>query len=197
MDVLVESCKGPTMRDTRGRMIDAAIAELQRRGLSGMSFTHVLARSGAARGAIYHHFPDGKAQMAAEAVKANGREFCGHLAALEAASPRGVVQSFFDGVRSAVEASAAGGGCAVAAVAMGSAGESDPLRAVAAASLSSWVDQLAERLLLAGMDHDAAFDLAQMMIAILQGAHVLCRAAGSIEPFDHAVRTLTVLLRNE
>ncbi|MUL77125.1 TetR/AcrR family transcriptional regulator [Mycolicibacterium sp. CBMA 226] len=184
------------MRDTRGRMIDAAIAELQQRGLAGMSFSDVLARSGAARGVIYHHFPGGKTQMAAEAAEANGREVCGYLAALDATSPRGVVESFIDGVRPAVEASAAGGGCAVAAVAVGSTGESDPLRVVAAATLSSWVDQLAERLASAGMDSDAASDLAQMLIAILQGAHVLCRAAGSIEPFDHAARALTALLQD-
>ncbi|WP_090364692.1 TetR/AcrR family transcriptional regulator [Mycolicibacterium fluoranthenivorans] len=185
------------MRDTRGRMIDAAIVELQQRGLSGMSFSDVLARSGAARGAIYHHFPGGKTQMAAEAAETNGRQVRGYLAALEATTPRGVVESFVHGIRPVVEASAAGGGCAVAAVAVGSAGESDPLRAVAAASFSSWADQLAERLASAGMDHNAASDLAQMLLAILEGAHVLCRAAGTIEPFDHAARALAALLHDE
>ncbi|MHA3023196.1 TetR/AcrR family transcriptional regulator [Mycobacterium sp. BMJ-28] len=178
-------------------MIEAAVAELQVRGLSGMSFSDVLARSGAARGAIYHHFPGGKTQMVAEAAQANGRQVRGYLAALEATTPRGVVESFLDGIRPAVEASTKGGGCAVAAVAVGSIGESDPLRAVAAASFSSWVDQLAERLVSAGMNHDAASDLAQMLIAILEGAHVLCRAAGSIAPFDHAARALAGLLPKE
>jgi prevent-host-death family protein len=40
-----------------------------------MSFTDILASSsGAARGAIYHHFPGGKTQLVAEAAQRNGAE---------------------------------------------------------------------------------------------------------------------------
>ena len=40
------------------------------------------------------------------------------------------------------------------------------------------------------MDPASASDVAQLMIATLEGAHVLCRAAGSIAPFDSAARAL-------
>jgi TetR/AcrR family transcriptional regulator, lmrAB and yxaGH operons repressor len=60
--------------ETRTRMIDAALDSLRHRGVSGMSFTEVLERSGAARGAIYHHFPGGKNQLVAEAA---ARRMCG------------------------------------------------------------------------------------------------------------------------
>ncbi len=59
---------------TRVRMINAAVELLQRRGVAGMSFSDVLAASGAARGAIYHHFPRGKEQLAAEAAARHGRD---------------------------------------------------------------------------------------------------------------------------
>ena len=36
-----------------------------------MSFTEILDASGAARGAIYHHFPGGKTQLVAEAAAAS------------------------------------------------------------------------------------------------------------------------------
>ena len=58
------------LSDTRTRMIEATVEALQRQGVAGMSFTGVLAASGAARGAIYHHFPGGKAQIVAEAAAA-------------------------------------------------------------------------------------------------------------------------------
>jgi TetR/AcrR family transcriptional repressor of lmrAB and yxaGH operons len=35
-----------------------------------------------------------------------------------------------------------------------------------------------------------------MLIALLEGAHVLCRAAGTVEPFDQAARTATALTRS-
>ncbi|MEU3069077.1 hypothetical protein ABZ712_19585 [Streptomyces sp. NPDC006906] len=40
--------------------------------MQGMSFTDVLTQSGAARGAIYHHFPGGKNQLATEAAVQHG-----------------------------------------------------------------------------------------------------------------------------
>ena len=59
---------------TRIKMIDATVTALQRRGVAGMSFTDVLASSGAARGAIYHHFPGGKTQIVTEAAARNGQD---------------------------------------------------------------------------------------------------------------------------
>jgi TetR/AcrR family transcriptional repressor of lmrAB and yxaGH operons len=181
--------------DTRARMIDAAVGELQERGVTGMSFTDVLARSGAARGAIYHHFPGGKAQLVAEAAEANGHQVRDHIATLPVPSPTAVVQAFCEAIRPVIAASSRGGGCAVAAVTVGSNVDQDRLRRVATSAFASWTDQLAERLRLAGMDRCAAIDLAHMMIMILEGAQVLCRAAGNTEPFEHAACSLTALMR--
>jgi TetR/AcrR family transcriptional repressor of lmrAB and yxaGH operons len=185
--------------ETRARMIEAAVTALQQRGVAGMSFTEVLQDSGAARGAIYHHFPGGKAQLVAEAAARNGADIRAILAALPASDPVAVVEAFLAAVRPAVAASACGGGCAVAAitVAAGSGTDADgaELRAVAAAAFASWIDQLDERLGAAGLAPAEAADLAATLIALLQGAHVLCRAAGQLEPFDRAARTALALTR--
>src|SRR5579859_6681550 len=139
--------------DTRARMIEATVEALQRQGVAGMSFTDVLAASGAARGAIYHHFPGGKAQMVAEAAALNGQDVRARLAALPADSPSAVVEAFLAAVRPVVGASAAGGGCAVAAVTVraGAGDDNDALRQVAANAFASWAGQLAERLTTVGL----------------------------------------------
>ena len=95
--------------DTRTRMIEATVEALRRRGAAGMSFTDVLRASGAARGAIYHHFPGGKAQIVAEAAARNGRDVQAYLATLRASSPAAVVEAFLTAVRPVVAESAAGG----------------------------------------------------------------------------------------
>jgi TetR/AcrR family transcriptional repressor of lmrAB and yxaGH operons len=181
--------------DTRTRMIEATVQALQRHGVAGMSFTEVLRSSGAARGAIYHHFPGGKAQLVAEAADRNGHDVRAHLAGLRADSPQAVVEAFLAAVRPVVQASAAGAGCAVAAVTVGVDAAGDTLRQVAATAFSSWVDQLAERFTTAGLDPAEATDLAATLITLLEGAHVLCRAAGTIDPFDQAARTAIELTR--
>ncbi|MDT3441427.1 MULTISPECIES: hypothetical protein [unclassified Pseudofrankia] len=42
---------------------------------------------------------------------------------------------------------------------------------------------------------DEAAGLATALIMLLEGAHVLCRAAGTLEPFDEAARSATTLAR--
>ncbi|MFF2149399.1 TetR/AcrR family transcriptional regulator [Kitasatospora sp. NPDC058190] len=184
-------------RETRERMIEATVTALQHRGVAGMSFTDILASSGAARGAIYHHFPGGKAQLVAEAAERNGCEVRARLAALPVDDgPPEVVEAFLELVRPVLAASAAGGGCAVAAVTVGAGAEADDtmLRRVASTAFTSWMDQLAERLTAAGLGSDAARDLAATLITLLQGAHVLCRAAGDLEPFEQVARTVKSLV---
>jgi AcrR family transcriptional regulator len=196
--------------DTRDRMIEATVTALQHHGVAGMSFTEVLRESGAARGAIYHHFPGGKLQLVAQAAELNGRQVRERLADLPSDSPHAMVAAFLDLVRPVVEASAHGGGCAVAAVTVDTGLEasnananSDPdssepmtpdLRRIADAAFSTWSDELAERLTAAGLEPDRAQDLATMLIILLEGAHVLCRASRTLAPFDRAARTALSLV---
>ena len=181
--------------DTRARMIDAALAALQRRGVAGMSFTDVLHASGAARGAIYHHFPGGKTQLVTEAATRNGLDVRACLAALPASGPRDVVDAFLATVRPIVEASAGGDGCAIAAVTASPDPDADGLRQVAATTFASWAEALADRLAAAGVAPGEANSLAATLIAMLEGALVLCRAAGTVEPFEQITRTVAALIQ--
>jgi AcrR family transcriptional regulator len=190
--------------DTRDRMIDATVEALRRHGVAGMSFTEILASSGAARGAIYHHFPGGKAQLVAEAAARNGNDVRAHLAGLPADSPSAVVDAFLALIRPVVAAAVGGSGCAIAAATLGadppaatapSAADDAALRQVAAAAFSSWTGQLAERLATAGMPPAEADDLAAMLITLLEGAQILCRASGTLDPFEKASRTAATLAR--
>ncbi|MVU83652.1 TetR family transcriptional regulator [Nocardia sp. ET3-3] len=179
---------------TRDRMIDAAIDALQKKGVAGMSFTAVLEASGAARGAIYHHFPGGKAELVASAAARNGDQVRERLAALPAPGPQVLVEAFLELVRPVVAESARGAGCAVAAVTVDP--DSGDLRTVAATAFDSWTTTLAERLTAAGVEPPAATDLATTLLTLLQGAHVLCRAEGTIEPFDRMSRAAIDLVRH-
>ncbi|WP_042432728.1 TetR/AcrR family transcriptional regulator [Streptacidiphilus anmyonensis] len=184
--------------DTRDRMIEVTVEALRRRGVAGMSFTEILRESGAARGAIYHHFPGGKGQLVAEAATRNGQDVRANLAALPADDPRTVVESFLALIRPVVECSATGAGCAVAAVTVASGEPADnaSLRDVAATAFASWTDALAARLTASGLAPDAAADLATTLLALLEGAQVLCRAEGSAAPFDRMTRTAVELTRS-
>lgn len=186
------------MADTRGRMVAAAVHALQRHGVAGMSFTDVLRDSGAARGAIYHHFPGGKAQLVAEAAERNGADVRANLAALPAGDPVTVVTAFLEAVRPVLAASMTGGGCAIAAITVGAGGrdfgEVD-LRRIAADIFASWSQALTGLLESAGLPRAEAADLATTLITLLEGAHIMCRAAGNLVPFEQVARSTVTLVR--
>src|SRR3954464_15145582 len=126
--------------DTRNRMLDAAVGALRRHGVAGMSFSEILDASGAARGAIYHHFPGGKTQLVAEAAELNGRAVLARFEVLPATSAQQLVGEFLGLVRPVVIESSNGCGCAVAAVAVGFDGAADRApREAAAGAFGSWV----------------------------------------------------------
>jgi TetR/AcrR family transcriptional regulator, lmrAB and yxaGH operons repressor len=172
---------------TKQRMVAATEASLRRHGLAGTSFTEVLAASGAARGAIYHHFPGGKAQLVGAAVARTGADVSAALAAVHGEDEAGVVDAFLTLVRPVVQDSAGGAGCAVAAVVTESA-PGDPLQLASREILDDWQAHLRAALEHAGSAHPA--ELATLLLTTLEGAHILCRAAGDIAPFDRAAAAL-------
>ncbi len=172
--------------DTRQRMIEAAAALLQRGGLEAASFTEVVASSGAARGAIYHHFPDGKHELTREAVTWTGQRVRRNIAALEGTGPAEVVGEFLDRIRGIVADASAGRSCAVAAVVVEAGQRDEELTAAAATALRSWVQALQDRLIELGASPLSARQAATLLIVFLEGTQVLCRAVGDLAPFDDA-----------
>ena len=59
-------------RDGRERLLNGARQLLAEKGYAGMELRDVAERGKAPRGSIYHHFPGGKRQLAAEAAALEG-----------------------------------------------------------------------------------------------------------------------------
>src|ERR1700746_1582918 len=63
----------PTRRcDTRKKMLVSAAEVMRERGAAGVTIDEVLARSGAPRGSVYYHFPEGGNQTLTEALRYSG-----------------------------------------------------------------------------------------------------------------------------
>src|SRR2546430_3328485 len=105
--------------ESRTKMVRSAASLIRRRGLSRASFADIVADSGAPRGSIYHHFPQGKDQLAKEAIRATSDWVLAKQGACAAKTPVGVLECFIDLWRQVVVASngAAGGVVARGAVA--------------------------------------------------------------------------------
>jgi AcrR family transcriptional regulator len=174
--------------EVRERMVDGAMALLARRGLHATSFSEVLAYTGAPRGSLYHHFPEGKDQMVGSAIDRAGAYLLGALER-KAGGPAVLVTEHFLAIWRAVLAQTnCEAGCAVLAVTVAS--DSPALIDHAVAVFRSWRARLAEMLTEGGMAAPGAKAFATTLIAAAEGAVVLSRAERSLEPFEEVAAYL-------
>lgn len=184
-------------RDTKQRMVEAAASSLRQKGLSATSFTDVLAASGAARGAIYHHFPQGKDDLAEQAVEWTGRRVRREIEGIDADDPDTVLHTFIDLIRPVVAQAAQGSSCAVAAVTVEATPSQPALTAAADKAFQSWIGELEQQLCRVGVAAPHARAVAHVMIAFLEGSLVLARASGELADFEASSAALLRTLAHQ
>lgn len=179
----MKNVRSPVAKDTRQQMIDGAVYLLSRGGLQQTSFSTVLEQSGAPRGSIYHHFPDGKDQLVSEAVAASGARSIAMITAWRGEPADVIAARFLAAWRLLLTATDFRAGCAVLAVT--TATESSDLLSDTANVFRTWRQELASLLAEGGLPREHADGVAAMLIASAEGAVVMSRAEQSIDPFDH------------
>jgi len=180
-------------RGVRERMVASAVALLARRGLQATSFSEVLEHSGAPRGSVYHHFPEGKNQMIDSALDAAGATAI-ELLDRKAGEPAEEITRWFLHIwREVLIRGRFEAGCAVLAVAV--AAETPELLEHTAEVFRGWRRRLAELLVEGGLAPVDAQRFAATLVAASEGAVVLARAEQSLEPFDLVAEQLLEQVR--
>lgn len=170
---------------TRERLIDATVELLRTKGPTAAGTNEILARAAAPRGSFYFHFPDGKAQLVAEAVGRAAEATRGAVAT--AASDESIplparVQKFFAAVSADLVADDYDLGCAVGATVLEAAATSPELRAASHTAFASWTSVWTEYLMAEGMTRERAEELADAIIAGVEGATMMARASRDVAP---------------
>lgn len=175
--------------NTRDKMVQGAARLLAERGLQETSFSEVLELTGAPRGSIYHHFPEGKDQLIASAVDLAGAHAIALIDRANGWSAVDVTAHFLSMWREVLVRSNYKAGCSVLAVTI--ATDSTDLLAHSATVFRTWRIRLAELLRTGGLGNLDAARFAAILIAGTEGAVVLSRAEQSMEPFELVADQLT------
>lgn len=188
----------PRTSDARDRMVRAAAQLLGERGVEALSVREVVTLGRAPRGSIYHHFPDGKAQLVAEATAYAGDVVAAVLAAAvaEADSFAEVVETVADHWVRTLEGSDFARGCPVAAAAL-EHDEHPAAREAAGRSFGRWTQILADDLVRRGRTPAQAHDGAVLVLGALEGAILLARAQGDVAPLRATARALGGLVGDD
>jgi AcrR family transcriptional regulator len=178
---------------TRERIVVATAGLMMRQGYAATGMKQVAAEAEAPFGSIYHFFPGGKEELGAETIRASGWFFLQlWLSVLEEhTDPTSAVAAFFDGAAETLERTGYADACPIATVALDVASTNDRVRQACAEAFDSWIEALASALLDAGVGEDRAADLAQSILAALEGAFLLSRSKQSTAPMA-AARDLSV-----
>src|ERR1044072_643954 len=123
-------------------MLVSAAEVMRERGAAGVTIDEVLARSGAPRGSVYHHFPDGRNQILTEALQYAGQAITEVLDEAAADGGMYLVRKFVVFWEELLVESNFAAGCPVVAAAIGAAGEEPQLTTVAGRIFSHWRDAL-------------------------------------------------------
>ncbi|MCV6965084.1 TetR/AcrR family transcriptional regulator [Mycobacterium intermedium] len=175
-------------------MLVSAAEVLRERGAAGVTIDAVLARSGAPRGSVYHHFPDGRNQILLDALHYAGDAITAKIEDTVPRGARGVVHDFVEFWEHLLVEGGFTAGCPVVAAAIGSADDELNLANEAGVILDRWCTALEQAFVAEGFDETESASLAVMALAALEGAVVLCRSMRSVGPLHEVAKQLEFLI---
>jgi len=186
----------PTKRgDTRKKMLISAAEVMRERGAAGVTIDAVLARSGAPRGSVYHHFPEGRNQMLLEALRYAGDSITEIIDDAADRGARVLVHKFIEYWESRLFDGGFNAGCPVVAAALGSADDEPQLCSDAGVILGRWCTSLTRAFVSDGFSEEDAASLSVTSIAALEGAIMLCRSTRSAAPLRQVGDQLEFLIK--
>ncbi|MDK0524241.1 TetR/AcrR family transcriptional regulator [Streptomyces sp. ML-6] len=183
--------------DTRHRIIRATATLLQQRGYESTSVKRIAAAAQASPSSVYHFFPGGKQELAAEAMRHGAREFGEMLTKglSSSADPADATAACALLLADDLKQSDWSDGCPVAVTALETIGRAPGLQEAATRSLTEWRDLVTAKLTGSGIAPDTARSLAGTVISTLEGAELLSRVTADDTPLRNAAVHLAQLVR--
>lgn len=190
--------RATSTHETRRRILAAGTELFRRRGYTGTGMKQIAESAGAPFGSIYHFFPGGKAQLGEEVIRSSGAGYLELITTL--------MTPYEDRVAATADAFTAAAGtlaeldfadpCPIATVAMEVASTDETLRQATAEVFDSWTDRLAAYYADGGIPAPADRETATSVIALLEGAFMLGRAARSTTPVLTAGTAAAAIVRS-
>ncbi len=167
------------MSDTRTRLLDAGAELFGRQGYAATGVKQIVTAARAPFGSMYHHFPGGKEQLGAEAIRTSGALYELLIPAVFDPAPDLVsgVRAFFAGAAAHLEETGYADACPIATVTLEIASTSEPMRLASDAVFERWIAAGLPRFTAAGLPESTARELVISLLCALEGAFVLARAA--------------------
>lgn len=170
--------------ETRERIIQTAAYLFQLQGYHATGLNQIIEESKSPRGSVYYHFPDGKEELAIEAVKYTGRTIEEQIkeSMAQILDPVEAIQHFI-GVTSSQFADPENvKGIPVGLLASETALISEPLRCTCVEVFNSWAKVFAKKLIQHGFEAEEAEQLGMTLNSMIEGGIMFSLAHKDKQP---------------
>lgn len=164
---------------SRTALIDTAALLFRRQGYAATGVNQILETADVKAGSLYHHFPNGKQELAAAVVDSAGGDIERLLRKFldSDSSVADIVGGWID-LMIVQLASDQRDGCPIEPIATESVNASPQVRDASARAFAGWTAAVAERLRVDGWPARESEQTALAVIALIEGALILSRTAG-------------------
>jgi AcrR family transcriptional regulator len=183
----------PAALASKDEIVDRLFVVFRDRGFEGASLADLSRATGLGKSSLYHHFPEGKTQMA-EAVldRASALIDAELVAAAEAPGP---LKARVRKVVAVLDKMYAGGRTPCVLGQLSTAQIGAEARRGLRLAFTHWIDAIDRLAAESGMTPARARQFAEDWVARVQGALILHAASGEVAPFERAMAALLELAR--
>ena len=184
------------MSSTREQILQTTRVLLEKQGYHGTGLNEIVKESGSPKGSLYYYFPAGKEQIVAEAILQSGKETAERIRAglMESGSASKSVYDFILQVAEHVEGSGFAAGSPLTAVAMETATKSERINMACREAYGLMQSAFKNKLLESGFTKAKSEELAQFIIAAIEGGILLSRTYHTADPLRLVAKHLRALL---
>ncbi|MEP3245745.1 MAG: TetR/AcrR family transcriptional regulator [Sneathiella sp.] len=185
---------------TRETLLKTTASLLRSKGYAAMGLSDIVKKSGIPKGSLYYHFPAGKEELAAAAVRFAGKAMLASLSRLieKTGNPIAGLQAFFNYYILQLDESGYRDGCPLATVALETASGVPLVQKACAGAFSDYGKLLAGQLVHCGAAPEKADAWATQIISSVEGALLLAKAQNDTNPLivmrDQLTEQLTLSL---
>lgn len=181
---------------SKDKLIKTASRLFQMQGYHATGLNQITKESGAPKGSLYYHFPNGKEQLALEALQMTAKFVSDQIVeGLKTSSdPTLAIQNFIQNLAERFEKVGCKDGVPVAAIALETSLISESLRNACQLSYGKFQDAFAQKLISAGFEENRATELGIVINSMIEGAFLLSFTMGESEPLRLVAKQIPVLL---
>ncbi|MBB6453229.1 TetR/AcrR family transcriptional repressor of lmrAB and yxaGH operons [Salirhabdus euzebyi] len=181
---------------SKDKLIKTASRLFQLQGYHATGLNQITKESGAPKGSLYYHFPNGKEELAIESVRLTAKFVTNRMNASlrKKDDPVEAIQQFIVELVEEFKQERRTDGVPIAAVALETALVSEPLREECRLAYESFQNVFTNKLIASGYDEKKAKELGVVIHSMIEGSFLTSFTAGNVDALLVISKQIPVLL---